>query len=427
MCKPPRPAHKNNHTVANQRACLFLAVLLGFAFFGCDRGIAPGVLRFSNFWSEPSQRAAMNSLIAGFHREHPEIPVEVSELSWADGKMKLMAGFNSETAPDVLELGSDWVAQFSSSGVLQQLDSDEAVLPRFQNTPSYALPPGEWGGHYYAVPWLLDTRVIFVNDDLLLHTGASTTSTQSNAYWNWKTMQTWAEKIHQTHPGEGIGVNGPDEHRLYKKFLPYVWSNGGNLFDSTGRPTMDEPQNIEALEYYVNQLNYGTMETQKNLDDAFARGNLGIWFSGSWLMPALARAPFHWHTVPFPGNGSHDGESFAGGEYLAINAKSAMKREAELFLAYITRPDNELVFARDVNEYPADTRSQSDSFYLHRREGNVFTAQLAHAKMTPVIPQWLDIEAIIEDEVSKALYKTETPEQAMKSMQRRAVARMQQP
>ncbi len=368
----------------------------------------------------------MDSLIAGFHRAYPNIPVQTSELSWADGKMKLMAGFNSQTAPDVLELGSDWVAQFSSSGVLQELDSDSAILPRFQNAPKYALPPGQWHGHYYAVPWLLDTRVIFINDDLLSQTTASTTPKDSAA-WNWQTMQSWAKQINKAHSGEGIGVNGPDEHRLYKKFLPYVWSNGGELFDSAGHPTMDEPQNVEALRYYVDQQHYGTMETQKNLDDAFVRGNLGIWFSGSWLLPKLVHAPFHWHTVPFPGNDGHPGESFAGGEYLAINAGSAMKREAELFLAYITRPDNELAFARDVNEYPADVRSQSDPFYLHRREGNVFTAQLAHAKMTPVIPQWLDLESIIEDEVSKALYNVETPEQAMRSMQRRAVARMREP
>ncbi len=283
-------------------------------------------------------------------------------------------------------------------------------------------PPGEWTGRYYAVPWLLDTRVIFINDDLL---GASKADTARP--WNWRTMQSWAQAINQVHPGEGIGVNGPDEHRLYKKFLPYVWSNGGALFDSSDKPTMDEPQNIVALKFYVDQLNDGRLETQKNLDDAFVRGTLGIWFSGSWLLPALAKASFRWHAMPFPGNDIDTGESFAGGEYLAINSASVMKPQAKLFLAYITRPDNELSFARDVNEYPADIKSQSNTFYLHRREGSVFAAQLAHAKMTPVIPQWLDVEAIIEDEVSKALYKTETPERAIKSMHRRTVARMSQP
>jgi len=393
---------------------------LSFVFLSCNRGIEPGVLRFSHFWSEPTERAAMDSLIAGFHREHPEIPVEVTELSWSDGKTKLMAGFNAETAPDVLELGSDWVAQFSSSGVLQSLDSVSSILPRFTNSPSYSHAPAMWGGHYFAVPWLLDTRVMFINDDLL-H-GMEDTAQP----WDWQAMRSWGEAAARNH-SIGIGVNGPDQHRLYKKFLPYVWSNGGDLFDRSGRPTMNTPQNIEALRFYCDQMNVGEMETQKDLDDAFVRGTLAIWFSGSWLLPPLAKVPFHWHTVLFPGNDGHTGESFAGAEYLAINASSPMMREAELFLAYITQPEHELAFARKVNEYPADIRSQSDTFYLHRREGNVFTAQLQYARMTPVIPQWLDVEAIIEDEVSKALYKIETPEQAMASMQRRTEERMKQP
>jgi multiple sugar transport system substrate-binding protein len=214
---------------------------------------------------------------------------------------------------------------------------------------------------------------------------------------------------------------------LYKKFLPYVWSNGGDLFDSTGRPTMNSAQNVAALRYYVDQLQWGMMETQKNLDDAFVRGKLKYWFSGSWLLPKLAKVPFKWRPRLFPGNGNRVGASFAGGEYLAINAHSAMKREAQLFLEYISRPDIELAFARKVGEYPADIKSQADTFYLNRPAGAVFSEQLQHARMTPVIPQWLDVEAIIEDEVSKALYKKETPEQAMQMMQQRTQERMKQP
>ncbi len=410
-----------------------VVVLMVVALTACNRGIEPGVLRFSHFWSEPAQRAYMDTLLAGFHREHPEIPVEVTELSWSDGKTKLMVGFNSETAPDVLELGSDWVAQFSSSGVLMPLNSGEgagvgalhAIEARFSNAPKYSLPSCMWQGHYYAVPWLLDTRVIFIHDEFLA-ASSDPANRSDQTDWTWQSLQSSGEAIHRT-GAPGIGVNGPDQHRLYKKFLPYVWSNGGNLFDSAGHPTMNSSQNIEALRYYIDQLQNGMMETQKNLDDAFVRGKLGIWFSGSWLLPRLEKAPFHWHTVLFPGNDGHSGESFAGGEYLAINNHSAMKREAEIFLEYITRPSNELAFARQVNEYPADVRSQSDTFYLHRREGPVFTEQLQHARMTPVIPQWLDVEAIIEDEVSMALYKKETPEQAMAAMQRRTEERMKQP
>lgn len=89
------------------------------------------------------------------------------DLSWADGKTKLMINFNARTAPDVIELGSDWIAQFSSSNVLQDLTNTASLKPRFDNTPEYANQPGIWNNHFYAVPWFVDTRVLFINDDLV--------------------------------------------------------------------------------------------------------------------------------------------------------------------------------------------------------------------------------------------------------------------
>ena len=391
---------------------------------GCDRGEPKGVLRFAHFWSEPAQRSAMDSLLAGFHREHPEISIEVTELSWADGKTKLMIGFNSNTAPDVLELGSDWVAQFSASGVLQALDSG-ATAARFRErlaaASSYAVPSGSWAGRPYALPWMLDTRVLYMNRDRLLKAGIADSIVTSNRL-DLATLRSLARA-----PGVGIAVNGPDQHRLYKKVLPYVWSFGGDLFGPRGEPTMERPENVQALEYYVDQLNGGQLGSQKELDEAFVRGSLGFCYSGSWLLPRLSKASFRWSTVRFPGSVPGAGYSFAGGEYLAMNASSAMKPQAAVFLEYMTRPENELRFARAVNMFPADVPSQRDTFYQHRREGSVFSEQLAHAKMTPVIPQWLDIEAIIEDEVSKALYHTETPREALHQMQLRSVRRMAEP
>jgi len=381
------------------------------------------VLRFAHFWAEPTQRAAMDSLLAGFHREHPEIPVEVTELSWSDGKTKLMVGFNAETAPDVLELGSDWVPQFSSSGVLLELGTDQTLLSHLQASPQYALAPGMWNGKYYAMPWLLDTRVMFVNDSLAKLAGYDS----GLVLKDWQSMAQFAQAVQEKTSAKGCGINGSDAHRLYKKFLPYVWSNGGELFDEKGQPTMDRPENVQALQFYVDQQNYGSVELQKNLDDAFKRGTLGVWFSGSWMLKPLLTAPFKWHTELVPGNMGKQGVSFAGGEYLAINEKSKMQREAKIFVEYITRGENQLAFGKAVNMYPADTVAQKDAFYTNRREGPVFTEQMKYAKMTPVIPQWLDIEAIIEDEVSKALYRRSTPEAAMKSAQARIIGLLQEP
>src|SRR6185436_20453017 len=148
--------------------------------------------------------------------------------------------------------------------------------------------------------------------------------------------------IQQMAGAKGIGVNGSDVHRLYKKILPQIWSNGGSIFDKNGNPAFGTKENIEALAFYVKQLDAGVLESQKNLDDLFKRGKLGILFSGSWLLQPLAKADFSWYCAPFPGNNGHEGISFAGGEYLAVNSESENRTASEKLVAFLTRPDNEL-------------------------------------------------------------------------------------
>lgn len=402
-----------------------LALFLVFALTSCNRGIPDNTLRFWHFWAEPGQKAVMDSVIADFRKENPSIAVEVSELSWADGKTKLMINFNAETAPDILELGSDWIAQFSASGVLHEMTSEQSLKSAFSAAPEYSLPCGMWNGKYYAVPWFVDTRVIFVNHDLAMRSDSDYQDGNYNLT-SWDGLYRLGERIN-ANGAKGIGVNGSDMHRLYKKIMPQMWSNGGDILDGKGNPTFATKENIEAVDFYVKQLDVGMLETQKNLDDAFKRGKLGILYSGAWLVRGLAKAEFNWYTVPFPGNNGHPGVSFAGGEYLAINNGSKMKPQAVKFVEFLTRKDNELRLAKAFNIFPADRTLQQDSFYLKRSQGDVFSRQLQHAKMTPVHPKWLEIEAILEDEVAQALYKKKTPEEAMKSADERVKAIINEP
>src|SRR5690606_571058 len=109
--------------------------------------------------------------------------------SWNDGQAKLQLAFNSGTAPDVLELGSDWVAQFSSSGVLaDQSKMAGDSIGRF--APEIAAP-GRWGNGIYAWPWVVDTRVLFYNKALLASVGADTTTADTL----WSDVLTHAEQI----------------------------------------------------------------------------------------------------------------------------------------------------------------------------------------------------------------------------------------
>jgi ABC-type glycerol-3-phosphate transport system substrate-binding protein len=308
---PSVPSALSRFSVASLRRAALRWLALGavLAMLGvsllassCDdsRDGASGTpaLTFWHFRSEPIHRDAMKAMIARFEQDNG-CKVTVAELSWGDGKTKLLAAFNTDKAPDVIELGSDWVAQFSHAGVLRNLSGDGMRLDKFA---PFAAPAALYNGSTYALPWTVDTRVLFFNKTLLRQAGLPPTAPET-----FNDLYAACERIRALNTSGGavdsltgkpankqtdvygFGVNGSDEHRLYKKILSFFWSAGGDVFDANGKPVVNSPQNVAALSAYIALARCGFVETQRQLDDMFARGSLGFVISGSWLLDKIEK------------------------------------------------------------------------------------------------------------------------------------------
>jgi multiple sugar transport system substrate-binding protein len=370
-------------------ALLFIFILA----FGCTKK-EDSKIKFWNFWSEPSQTAVLKELISEFEKEN-DCQVELTELTWNDGKTKLMFAFNSETAPDVMELGSDWIAQFSSSGVLYEMNKDSMKTSEF--LPN-SLAPGMWKSKFFALPWVIDTRVMFYNKDLASKAGLNTAPTTLDQMLELATAINDAGAF-------GYGANGSDPHRLYKKILPFFWTYGGEIINDSGKSALFSPQNIAALEKYAELSRTGLVETQREIDAQFAQGKVGFWNSGSWLFKKLAKADFQYGIFPLPGKAGEIGTSFAGGEYLSINAKSKNIEKSKKLVAFLTSEKAALQLCQKIPEagFPANIKGFENDFFKNDANKNIFREQLKTSKMTPVHPKWLEIEAIIENAVVEVL------------------------
>jgi len=386
-----------------------LCCMMVFGTNSCNKsgGDSANTIKFWHFWSEPSQRAALQQMIGEFEKQN-NCKVEVTELSWNDGKTKLLAAFNSKTAPDAMEFGSDWVAQFSSSGVLKEIPAADAHL---ENYIDWSHQPCMWKGKIYALPWVVDTRVLYVNKGLLEQAGITTVPTTMND------VLTMSEKVQSLSGNNGFGANGADPHKVYKKILPLMWSNGGDVFNENGECIINSKENIDALELYVQLSRSGLIDTQKQLDAAFTQGKLAFWNSGGWLADKIGREnPLLDYTViPLPPITGEHGTSFAGGEYLSVNAASEKQELATKLIQYITNGKTALTFCKQITEagFPADKIAFRDTYFASHPIRSVFATQLQHAKMTPVHAKWLSVEEIIENAVVEVLYGRKTSEEAL--------------
>ena len=377
-----------------------LISILGFILVinSCSDKKSERTIKFWHFWSEPNQRIIMNDLIKKFEEEN-DCKVEVAELSWNDGKTKLLAAFNSKTAPDVLELGSDWIAQFSSARVLEEFNKDSMELSKFIE---FSLEPCIWNGKYFAAPFVVDTRVLFYNKDLMKQAGLDETPPQT-----FEQLLTYSEKISQISGKYGWGANTSDPHRLYKKIIPFFWSYGGSIFDENGNPVVNSLSNINTLNMYLSLARTGFIETQKLIDASFVEGKIGFWFSGGWLIDKIKKENpnLNFDVSQFPGKSDY-GISFAGGEYFAVSKQSEKKELAKKFIKYMTDGKTAIKFCKTVIEagFPADKNYYNSKDLVNSTYKAMFAKQLSSSKMTPVHPKWLEVEAIIENATVEAMY-----------------------
>jgi multiple sugar transport system substrate-binding protein len=362
------------------------------------------------FWTDPNAHPVIEELVNTFEAENPDIQVDLVDLTWSEGHQKIVVAFATGTTPDVLELGSDWVAEFSNKGLLLDLtaeaDRQRDLLLKWE--------PVTHQGRTYGFPWLLGTRVLFYNKDLLYRAHYD----PEKPPLNWADWLSQSAAIDDLGPDiHGFAANAFEQHRLYKKFLPFFWSDGGQLLSANGDTCLlAQPAGIGALEFYVALCETGLIETQRELDLAFGRGRIGFAISGDWLLDQLRRNPdaprFGVALLPKPEGG--ESISFAGGEYLVIPKKSAHAQEAQLFINFLLRPENNLKLCRAIGFVPAHMAAVQNPYFTDDPYRRVFSEQLATARPTPVHPAWVQIEEEIERAVEAAMYGALRPDSALR-------------
>jgi multiple sugar transport system substrate-binding protein len=345
-------------------------------------------LTFWQFWTSPDVKPTVESLIAEYEQAHPEIEIDLVDLTWSDGHEKIVVAFSTGSAPDIVE---------SSDLMMWE--------------------PATVDGKVYAVPWLLGTRVLFYNKDLLEQAGILT----EEAPRTWDQLLDCSKQISNLElgvPVYGFGSNSAERHRLYKKFLPFLWSNGGAILSEDGTVSLlDQPEAIVALEYYVSLSDAGYMESQRGLDDKFLAGELGFIISGDWLLRRIAKQPpqFDVGTALIPTPDTSDvSVSFAGGEYLTLNSQSKQKREALEFISYLAAEDADYDFCSAVGSPTPANRGAASRILSEADSLSVtFLRQIETARTPPVHPEWVHLEEILEKAVEKAVYHKGNPASAL--------------
>jgi multiple sugar transport system substrate-binding protein len=368
------------------------AALLALAGGGCRaQSAAPVVVEF---WAMGREGEVVQRMLAEFERQTPGIQVRVQQIPWSAAHEKLLTAYVGDAMPDIFQLGNTWIPELVALNAIERLDSRAAHSSAMRMDDYFPgiLETNEIDGRLYAVPWYVDTRLLFYRTDVLQQAGVPSPP----ATWD-----AWLDAMIRIKTRAG-----PDD---YAMLLPMSeWQppvilalqlDARLLRDRDQYGNFESPEFRRAFDFYLDLFRRGLTPRDAdaqvaNLYQDFANGYFAFYITGPWnvgeferrLPPAMTGK---WATAPMPGpDATHPGVSTAGGASLALFRGARHGDAAWRVIEYLSAPAQQIEFYRLTGDLPACQTAWTQHDLMHDRYARAFWQQLQHVRSTPKIPEW---------------------------------------
>jgi len=327
------------------------------------------------------------------------------------------------TEIDVIMLDFMFLPLYAEKGYLAPLDEYLESIPSF-NKDDYMKPfldAATYNGKLYGLPNCQDCNLLMYRADLFQKYGLDVPST-FDELWD------VAAKLTGVEPGlYGIALRGQRGYGVNEWTWPtFLRGFGGRYYDENFYPTLNSPEAIKALAYYVELIknfgppgvaSYSYIEVQKDLMESrvamiLDSATLGVRAE----KPELSKVAGKLGYAIVPGNVERQPGFYSW--LFVVPAKSHRKKSAVEFIAWMLAPENakkigwsapnqalETVYnIPPYAEYP-----QSEPLLKVMKE----SLALADPEYRPRIPEEKEVGTAISIAISEAIAGSKTPREAL--------------
>src|SRR5262249_15753482 len=149
----------------------------------------------------------------------------------------------------------------------------------------------------------------------------------------------------------------------------------------------------------------------------FLDGSLAMLVDTRARVPALRQAArFDWDVAPLPADNTSTSNIMVE-EGLCLTAASANKTAAWQFIEFAASPDGQALLSKSGAIVPALSAVADSAAFLDPAlwpaHSQVFLDARAHALALPKLENWIDIQAIVDEELWQAFYGHKNVAQAL--------------
>ena len=361
--------------------------------FGADYGTAGTSNSTQLYWQ---------AIATAFHKQYPNITVDIQTIDWTDFPTKLHTMLQSKDFPDIIE--GDAPQSYAQEGIAYKA-SDVLSQSTLSNLiPTFA-KQGDYNSTEYGIPFTTSTRALYYNTKLFKAANISSAPT------TWAELKTDAAKIAALGNSTiGYGMPLGTEEAQAESFM-WMLGDGGGYVNSSGSYTINSAANVSAFNF-MNSLvtagdteaNPGTVNRATMWSD-FAAGTVGMVGGSPAVVPIIQAAgkltSSDWATAPFPGeSGTVTDPLGVDDQIVALNVHNNQSAIAD-FLNFAYQDTYQAQFDKEYDLLPATTSAANAE--LSDPTFGPFVKAIPTSSSYPVNANWSDVGTKIKQTIGAAV------------------------
>ncbi len=363
----------------------------------------------------------IKSMTAKFEEANPGVTVALEFVPYEALHDKIIAAAGAgDDGYDVVLFDVIWPAEFATRGFLQDV-TDRIPADYTDKVFDGAWTTVEYDGKRYGMPWILDTKYLFYNADMLAEAGISAPP------------KTWAELAEQARQIKDKGIveyplvwSWSQSEAMICDFTTLTAANDGAFFDE-GQPAFTAGGAKDAVSFMKATLDEGLSNPssreyfEEDVRRVFSNGEAA--FALNWTyMNALANDPKESKVAgkvkvaPAPGvEGKSTASSVNGSMGLGIPANSPHADEAWAYISFLTQKDVQDNYAK--LSLPIWKASYSEPKVIEGQEDLIAAAKESIAVMypRPLVPSYTEVSDILQKNIHQVLLGQSSVDEALEA------------
>jgi len=364
----------------------------------------------------------IRNMTADFEKANPGIKVNLEFVPYEALHDKIVAAQGAGASGyDSVLIDVIWPAEFAKNGFVLDVTSR---IPADETAKIFdgAWSTVEYEGKRWGMPWILDTKYLFYNKEMLEKAGIAAPP------------KTWEELTKQAKILKDKGIvkfpivwSWAQAEAIICDYATLVDAYKGSFFDN-GKPNFASGGSLDAIRYMEQSLQDGLTNPnsreylEEDVRKVFSAGEAAFALNWTYMYnmangdPKESKIVGKVGIVPAPGiEGKSDASAVNGSMALSIPANSAHPDEAWKYITFMTSQPVQNKYAQ--LSLPIWKSSYDDPAVAKGQESLLAAAKVSIGKMfpRPTTPSYQELSSILQKRLQEVLLGKAKPEEAMQA------------